>query len=216
MTPLQAAADTAEKSSGASDLQIAWVGIGGVIAGALFGLLGTWITTRQNARLTKQAELRRLYADLFETLGAAATYRLEDKIIDELLQKFYDEVGNDNPTRAEIEALGGDNVEKFSALQASQKDTSRALLQAINKLEHLKYQARLLAPADTALVVQARIDASRKSAWAEVLNNALVVFARRDLASGLDRVRTGKSVRDIKRDADFRLAMVDHKAFTKS
>lgn len=60
---LQAAAETVEKTSGTSDLQIALVGLGGVLVGALIGLLGIWVQSRAAGRSAYRQELRSHYAD---------------------------------------------------------------------------------------------------------------------------------------------------------
>lgn len=216
MSFLSAAADTADKASGTSDYRIAYVGLFGVILGALFGLVGTWITTRQNARLTKQAELRRLYADFFEALNAQSTMQIQDQVVDELLKKFHDKVGSVTPTRKQIEALGPDQVEAYLALKTSSRETNEAFLDAVNRLEHLKYQAQLLAPMDTSSVIDARV-AHKKGEGSEVaatLRKALVTLGRRDLSAGRARIAGKFRAARMKKDPEFKAAMKDFYAFT--
>lgn len=216
MNFLSVAAETTNAASRDTGLDIALVGLVGVLIGALFGLAGTWMTTRQNARLTKLAELRRLYAEIFEQLGIYTVLHLTSVAVEETLAPFYKAMGTDNPTSKHLELLGEDNSSKYLNMAKVDAENTTAQLESANRLEHLKYQAQLMAPSDTALLVEARAGAKHGSEFIGIMNTALVAFGRRDLASGKERRDARRAVREIRDRSDFKAGLADFEAFKAS
>jgi len=166
MTLLQAAADAAEKSSGGSDFQIALVGLGGALVGALIGFVGVWIQTRQTARLAARAELRRCYEEFMVARDEddAATKRSEVMEKTSMYQHGEPERVEDERVRAEKRMFRA-----HTALQVmAPKDTSTSAIIVLNadqRVDYLRWKSRVLFSEMIRRDTAARMTTRLAAAW---------------------------------------------------
>lgn len=184
------------------------IGMAGVAVGSIIGLFGTWVATRSAGRMNRQGELRRMYAEMLETLEAEDSLQMEGEILEERLSDFYEHLGTDEPTPDLLRTLDQSNRENYEFLLGRLRELSGEQAGTVGRLSHLSLQARLIAPRDTGTVVQALIFLKMYDRDPMSLDECFVLFGRRDIAATFrGRARAHFDVRRAKWTKKYRAAI---------
>lgn len=165
-------------NSGASNLTIALIGLCGILFGALLGYVGK----SRELRLTRQGELRRLYADFLAARDSYDQIEQEELSARTHLGSFMEDI--DVESQEEHDALPDETKDIWARLSDVHSEKRRARRIEQRKFRQALRQIEIQAPKDThhAAWMYSGMSDFRMKYEADSLV-MFVLLARRDLAS---------------------------------
>lgn len=158
-------------------MDVAVVGLLGVIVGVL-------LQSRHNSRQDLITQRRNLYTSLMRTINERDTALVRLRVDEDQLQPFIEHFGTNQPTDEMIEALDPHNRRAWDNLIDSSSHEHSVASEKLDDMIKAGHELTLIAPEDTSAIGRAYIVSRNGTEARDILLDAFLAHAQRDLAAG--------------------------------